>query len=73
MRKVERLSALRLKNLPVGLHPDGANLFLQVTGKDAQLDLCAKRHGRSGHMGLGRLHDVTLARAHQGVRTAVPR
>jgi hypothetical protein len=39
MRKVERLSGLRLKNLPVGLHPDGANLFFQVTGKDAQLDL----------------------------------
>ena len=71
MRKVERLNALRLKHLANGLHPDVANLFLQVGSKEARSWIFRyKRHGRSRDMGLGRLHDVTLVEARRATQEA---
>jgi hypothetical protein len=71
MAETLRLTALVVKGLKEpGLYNDGLGLHLQVTvGKDDRINkswlLRFKRNGKERRMGLGSLHDVSLAQARE--------
>jgi integrase len=71
MAETLRLTALGVKGLKEpGLYNDGLGLHLQVTvGKDDRINkswlLRFKRNGKERRMGLGSLHDVSLAQARE--------
>jgi hypothetical protein len=71
MAETLRLTALAVKGLKEpGLYNDGLGLHLQVTvGKDDRINkswlLRFKRNGKERRMGLGSLHDVSLAQARE--------
>jgi len=62
---IGKLTALKVKNLvEPGRYGDGGGLYLQVRDADCRSWLFRyKLHGRPRQMGLGPLHDVTLAEA----------
>src|SRR4029453_403177 len=63
-REIERLSTAAVRNAKPGVHPDGGNLYLQVTDTRAKSWLFRYGlNGRERYMGLGPLHDVSLADA----------
>lgn len=63
-RKVNRLTTKAVANAKPGFHPDGGNLGLQVSEHGAKSWLFVYTfRGRSREMGLGPLHDVSLAAA----------
>jgi len=65
-RAIRRLSAVAIRNAKPGLHPDGGNLYLQVSDSGAKSWLF--RYGASGRerwMGLGSLITVSLAEARE--------
>ena len=65
-RAIRRLSAVAIKNAKPGLHPDGGNLYLQVSESGAKSWLF--RYGAGGRerwMGLGSLITVSLAEARE--------
>lgn len=63
-RKVNRLTAKAVANAKPGFHPDGGNLGLQVSPSGAKSWLFVYTfRGRAREMGLGPLHDVSLAAA----------
>lgn len=69
-RSQHRLSAKQVANAPIGMHPDGGGLYLQVT-KGANNVIRRSwiyryaDDGRERHMGLGSLADISLAAARQ--------
>jgi integrase len=75
-RHTERLSSAKVKNAKVGLHPDGGNLWLQVTqAKDGKrlnkswlLIFKSPVAGKQREMGLGPLATVGLAEAREKAR-----
>ena len=79
-RTVRPLNALDIKRAGVGMHADGHGLYLQVTlaadGKTKNRSwifrYAAKAGGRTveRHMGLGPLHDVSLAEAREAASEA---
>lgn len=64
-RRTERLNALTVSRIKrPGLYPDGAGLYLQVTGRGAKSWIYRyKLHGRARYMGLGSYPAVSLADA----------
>ena len=65
-RAIRRLSAVAIRNAKPGLHPDGGNLYLQVSESGAKSWLF--RYGAGGRerwMGLGSLITVSLAEARE--------
>ncbi len=64
-REIGRLSALKVGRLKEpGMYPDGAGLYLQVSGTGAKSWIYRfMLAGRAREMGLGPLHTVTLADA----------
>lgn len=64
-RTVNQLTATRVQKLKVpGMYPDGAGLYLQVTGEDAKSWLLRySLRGGAREMGLGSLRKVSLADA----------
>jgi hypothetical protein len=62
---VNRLSATKVQKLKApGMYPDGAGLYLQVTGEDAKSWLLRySLRGTAREMGLGSLRKVSLADA----------
>jgi integrase len=66
MRKLHRLTAKGVDHAKPGCHPDGGNLYLQVTESRAKSWLFIYRlRGRAREMGLGPLHTIGLAEARQ--------
>jgi integrase len=71
MRKIHRLTASQITKLGVGMHADGAGLYLQITeGAGATLNRSwlfrfALLGARERQMGLGSVLDVSLAQARQ--------
>ena len=62
----KRLSAIALAKLPVGVHSDGLNLYLQVSKDGNRSWLFRYMRDRQAHgMGLGPLHTVSLAEARE--------
>ncbi len=69
-RAIHRLFSATVKNAPVGMHPDGGGLYLQVTSAPDRTIHRSwiyryETDGRERHMGLGSLADVGLAAARQ--------
>ena len=65
-RPVRRLSAITVKNAKPGLHPDGGNLYLQVTDSGSKSwTFRFGRGGRERYMGLGPVITVSLAEARE--------
>jgi integrase len=67
-RKVDVLTTLFVRSAPIGKHCDGGGLYLQCTAaKDGQINRSwiLKYHvaGKAREMGLGSVHDVSLAQA----------
>jgi integrase len=65
-RTIHRLSAVGVKSAKPGLHPDGLNLYLNVTDSGSRSWLF--RFGMKGHerwMGLGPTHTISLAEARE--------
>lgn len=62
-QRINRLSAVKVAAAKAkGLYADGAGLYLQVSGSDSKSWIFRfKFDGRTRDMGLGSLHDVTLA------------
>ncbi len=62
---VNQLTATKVKRLKVpGIYPDGAGLYLQVTGENAKSWLLRySLRGKAREMGLGSLRKVSLAEA----------
>jgi integrase len=71
-RKVHRLTALRVsRDMPEGLHHDGAGLYLQVTAGGSKSWLYRfMRHGRSRMLGLGSFLTTSLAEAREKAHRA---
>ena len=72
VRKIRRLTPLKIASLKKpGRHADGGGLELQIskTGTKSWLFRYAA-HGREHRMGLGSLHDFTLAEARERARVA---
>lgn len=67
---VNRLTAIKVQNLKEpGMHPDGAGLYLQVTGDNAKSWIFRySLRGRPREMGLGSLRKMSLAQARNEVR-----
>jgi hypothetical protein len=69
-----RLRPIDLLRLPVGDHPDGGGLYLQVRQGKGGLSRSwlfrFTRQGRERYMGLGPLHTIGLADARQRARDA---
>jgi len=68
-RQLERLTTLGLSKIRVpGMYPDGGGLYLQVgpSGTRSWI-LRYALNGRERQMGLGPLHDVSLAEAREKV------
>ncbi len=67
---VNRLTAIKVQNLKEpGMHPDGAGLYLQLTGDNAKSWIFRySLRGRPREMGLGSLRKVSLAQARNEVR-----
>ena len=69
-----KLSELRVKHSKLGMHGDGGNLWLQVSGKleqPARSWLLRFTHNRRArYMGLGPYPDVTLAQAREKAQDA---
>jgi integrase len=65
-RAIRRLSAVAIKNAKPGLHPDGGNLYLQVSESGAKSWLFRYGiNGRERWMGIGPLITVSLAEARE--------
>jgi integrase len=69
-RTLHRLSSLKVKNAPVGMHCDGGGLYLQCTkGADGSIRRSwlfrFAVDGRDRQMGLGSVQEVSLADARQ--------
>jgi integrase len=64
-RTVGKLTALKVgRDLKPGMYPDGAGLYLQVTGAGAKSWIFRfSLHGKAREMGLGSLSAITLADA----------
>ena len=67
-RTLNRLSAASVRSAKPGIHADGLGLYLQCTaGANGQINKSwfyrFARNGRERRMGLGALHDVSLAEA----------
>ena len=63
-RKIHRLKSTQITNAKPGLHPDGGNLYLQVTDNKSKSWLFRyAKDGRERQMGLGSLNDVPLPEA----------
>ena len=75
-RTVKPLNALDIKRADVGMHADGHGLYLQVTlatdGKTKNRSWIFRYASNAGerHMGLGPLHDVSLAEAREAAAEA---
>jgi hypothetical protein len=70
-RVVDRLSAVGIKSLPPGKHPDGRGLYIQVLpGGTRSWVFRFMRHGKPRAMGLGAFPAVGLAEARR-IRTAL--
>lgn len=64
VRILNRLKALTLQKLPLGMHADGGGLYLQVTATGGRSWIFRYMlNGRAREMGLGPLQLVTLAEA----------
>jgi len=70
LRETGKLVAVRLKNLPPGLHGDGGGLWLQVTPNRRGRSWVFRYtfHGRAREMGLGSLDTIGLADAREQAR-----
>jgi integrase len=66
---VNRLTAIKVQSINTpGMHPDGAGLYLQVTGKAAKSWIFRySLRGKAKEMGLGSLRKVSLAAARRKV------
>lgn len=63
-RQTNRLMAPQLSKLPRGMHPDGGNLWLQVSPAGTRSwSFRYTAQGKQREMGLGPLHTITLAEA----------
>lgn len=63
-RSMNRLIATQLNKLPAGMHPDGGNLWLQVSAAGTRSwSFRFTMHGKQREMGLGPLTTITLAEA----------
>jgi integrase len=74
-RNVDVLTTLFVRSAPIGMHADGDGLYLQVTAsKDGGLNRSwifkYPVGGRTREMGLGPLHQITLAEARKARRKA---
>jgi hypothetical protein len=75
-RTVKPLNALDIKRADVGMHADGHGLYLQVTlatdGKTKNRSWIFRYASNAGerHMGLGPLHDISLAEAREAAAEA---
>ena len=75
-KTVKPLNALDIKRADVGMHADGHGLYLQVTlgadGKTKNRSWIYRYAAPAGerHMGLGPLHDVSLAEAREAAAEA---
>ncbi|MEO5332849.1 MAG: integrase arm-type DNA-binding domain-containing protein [Magnetococcus sp. YQC-5] len=66
-----KLTALAVKNLPAGMHGDGAGLWLQVTATGARSWIFRYRFGpKNRYMGLGSVSAVSLANARKAATKA---
>lgn len=65
-RLLERLSAVQVRRLGKGLHPDGGGLYLQVIGEAGRSWIFRYWiDGRERQMGLGATHTVSLGQARE--------
>jgi hypothetical protein len=69
-RTTERLSAAKVSKAKPGMYCDGGGLYLQATlGADGEIKKSwifrFALHGRERQMGLGSLHEISLAKARQ--------
>jgi integrase len=69
-RSIERLSAAKVSNAKPGMYCDGGGLYLQASlGADGEIKKSwifrFALHGRERQMGLGSLHEISLAKARQ--------
>ena len=63
-RLIQQLTEAKIRTLTVGLHHDGAGLYLQIKPGGARSWIYRFRlNGRTRDMGLGALADVSLVRA----------
>lgn len=63
-RELNRLIATQLTKLPQGMHPDGGNLWLQVSKWGTRSWIFRfTLNGKQREMGFGPLHTITLANA----------
>lgn len=62
-KSVQLLSPTALARKPIGLHHDGAGLYLQVKNGGRSWVLRYMRNAKARHMGLGPIADVSLAKA----------
>jgi integrase len=63
-RTIHQLTALQVQKLSTpGMHPDGAGLYLQITGAAKSWVLRYSLRGKAREMGLGSLRKVSLADA----------
>ena len=63
-RLIQQLTEAKIRTLTVGLHHDGAGLYLQIKPGGARSRIYRFRlNGRTRDMGLGALVDVSLVKA----------
>jgi integrase len=68
-RQIHRLTAVKVRHVGPGVHPDGGGLYLQVTerGRSWLFRFTSPVSGRDRWMGLGPVTTVSLAEARQAV------